>query len=208
MSKALLFSSLVSHVTSMSIRSEKTSRDTNLGEGSCASAKLPTEEQFVSGYTKVCDTFIEGYSMHRIKHDDPLRATITLTNADGSTSEWVYRISIQNDKSSDRHDIDRTTCKNQFQEFLDGNKGLDGSQETGLGKTYCVVDGTGGDRIGTEPNRRPTANHGQGKVCMSGTGKTWISGLGSDGKAMMTFESYNRANGKPNDPSNCGTILC
>jgi len=192
----------------MSIRSEKTSRDTGFGEGSCASAKLPTEEQFVSGYTKVCDTFIEGYGMHQIKHGDPLRATITLNNADGSTSEWVYRISILNDKSSDRHDVDRMTCKNQFQQFLDGNKGLEGSQETGLGKTYCVVDGTGGDRLSADSKRLTSASHGQGKVCMTGTGKTWISGLGSDGKAMMTFESYNRATGKPDDPADCGNILC
>lgn len=172
------------------------------------SAKLPTQEQFVSGYTKICDTYIEGYGMHRIKHDDLLRAIITLNNADGSTSEWVYRISIQNDKSSDRHDIDRTTCKKKFQQFLDGNKGLDGSQKTGLGKTYCVVDGTGGDREFEYPLQLKIANNGQGKVCISGTGKTWMSGLGSDRKAMMTFESYNRATGKPDDPPGCGNILC
>jgi hypothetical protein len=171
--------------------------------GSCPSAGYSTEEEFVAGYQSYCDNYISETSAHPIGQNNPLRATFNLTNADKSMSRWVYKISLKNAGKGETSDIDRATCKSKFQAFLDDNSGPNTGQDGGLGRSYCVVDGTGGDRKDGK-----IAQSGQGTVCMLGTGKTWINGLGMNKKVTMVFESYPRLDSTGGSSTDCGNILC
>lgn len=83
-------------------------------------------------------------------------ATYTLDNADGSKSQWVYQIRVQSTSASSAIKIQyyftsQDTCVKFFRKFLDTN------EAGGLSKSYCVVEGTGGE-----------ASSGQGTVCVLG----------------------------------------
>lgn len=111
--------------------------------GSCPSAAQPTEEQFVIGYTDFCQNYVP--PNHKMDPAKPIVATYDLRNADNSMGKWVFRFRSRTDSPiSEMLSVDPNTCLGMFKRWLDTD------DAGGLGKAYCVVDGTGGDKVGTE----------------------------------------------------------
>jgi hypothetical protein len=163
--------------------------------GSCPSKNYPTEEMFVRGYNQFCDSTLPSDRQNALSRGTPVVLTLDLSNADNSISHWVYKISVEadspNSPSTSNINLDAGMCKSQFQKFLDTD------EAGGLGGSYCVVDGTGGDKVGVE------GMSDEGVVSVLG-GKTVIKDLGQLKLARLEFASYRRHEGSGNDDKKGG----
>jgi hypothetical protein len=120
-------------------------------EGSCPSHAFPTEEQYRWGWNDFCTRFYPAANRANADNtsltlweDFPMVATYGLPAYDGSMVQWVYRVQdvYEKDDKNDRLPYHPDNCKHYF------NKLVDDPQYGGLGVSYCVVDGTGGDWFG------------------------------------------------------------
>ncbi|KAF1912093.1 hypothetical protein BDU57DRAFT_523449 [Ampelomyces quisqualis] len=115
-----------------------------------------------------------------LEQSTPIVATYQLRNADGSTSHWVLKAAAGGTSPViESLDVSAQLCLEQFGRFLDS----DGAG--GLGGAYCVVDGTGGDKVGRE------GMSGEGMVCMLDA-KVEVGGLGASRYGVLAFMGYRR----------------
>jgi hypothetical protein len=159
-----------------------TSRDAL--QGSCTNKHLPTEEQYTIGYNSFCDTYLPAEKPTNIYDGTPLVATFDLTAYDGGIVKWIYKISALQIFGSSIYPVSRDMCKQRFAAVLDSN------DAGGLGKGYCVVDGTGGDAFGGQAGNEGMS--GQGQVLVQ-SGNI-IAGDLRTGRG--TFETRQRADDK------------
>jgi hypothetical protein len=150
-------------------------------EGSCTNHHLPTEEQYTIGWKSFC----EKYRPSEISERDALDATYNLTAYDGKIIQWIYRIQdVHDDKDIlgnqvtwDTLPYDPAKCSFYFDKILSD------PESGGLGKSYCVVDGTGGDWFGGGDG---------GRERMSGEGVVLVMG----GKEEPNMSKQEKGNGK------------
>ncbi|KAH7397347.1 hypothetical protein BKA66DRAFT_408695 [Pyrenochaeta sp. MPI-SDFR-AT-0127] len=114
-------------------------------EGSCSTIHLPTEEQYTLGYETFCSTYLAPDKQHLLSKDNALVATLYLTAFDNTPLRWVYKVSLSDHTLPlARYILTQDMCIEAFRGVLETN------DAGGLGKGYCVVDGTGGDKLGVE----------------------------------------------------------
>jgi len=116
--------------------------------GFCPNRQSPTSAQFTAGYQQFCSL----YTSHNplISSTAPILATFTLLNTDATSSQWVFKISVESDGPDERYistlryKLNEHTCLDFFASFLNS------ADAGGLGASYCVVEGSGsggkGDR--------------------------------------------------------------
>lgn len=156
-------------------------RQTKVLPGSCPDTNQPLEFQFIIGYNQFCSTYLApGDDRHLIKYGVPLVATFDLGTPSGQTAKWVFKIEQgETSNTMELVPVDEATCKEQFRKFLETD------DAGGLGKAYCVVDGTGGDKNGKDEMA------GQGIVSVLG-GKTSTTKEGNSNYWRLDFVSYRR----------------
>lgn len=134
-------------------------------EGSCIKKEWPLESEHIAAYQKFCNNFVDdSIPEHIIRNTAPLMATYDAKNGAGTITKWVLEIICQwtnNTPYTANCNVSHKECMKRFGQFLDDVK-IGG----GLGKAYCVVDGTGGD---FQKNKKGAENmSGQGTVLVWG----------------------------------------
>lgn len=178
--KAALLSTLLPILASASpFPSNLFPRQTIQQPGSCPDTNHPLESQFIIGYNQFCENFVsQASSPHLVYWGKPIVATLDLGTPSGQVAKWVFKIEQTiNTNNALPTRIDEYTCKEEFHKFLDSDAA------GGLGKAYCVVDGTGGDKKGKEEMA------GQGIVSVLGGETTTQSPEGSV-VWQMKYKSY------------------
>jgi hypothetical protein len=153
-------------------------------QGSCTNKHLPTEEQYTIGYKSFCDTYLPADKPTNIYDGTPLVATFDLIAYDGGIVKWIYKISVIQLSGSSIYPVSRDMCKQQFAAVFDSDAA------GGLGKGYCVVDGTGGDAFGGQAGNEGMS--GQGQVLIQ-SGNIYV---GEFRTGRGTFETRQRADNK------------
>ena len=157
--------------------------------GSCATHKLPGEEQFKAGYENFCATYLSpDRGPHIIRRDYPLVATFDLKAYDGNIVKWVYKITAA---TTERLPLEvpaveatQASCNEHFKNILETN------DAGGLDEAYCVVDKTGGDFFGGKLGKESMS--GQGTVLVMG-GIINQYGIGSKKFGRLIYESRKKA---------------
>jgi hypothetical protein len=172
--------------------------------GSCPDTSYPLESAFTNGYTQFCTTYVHTNPPTSLRQSDPLLATFDLPNPSGSIAKWVFRIQPTTSMiDSYSYETTSENCIEYFSKFLETD------EAGGLGKSYCVVDGTGGDKIGNE------GMSGQGVVSVLG-GSVEQKKLGPGGLGTLVFETYRRgsrgavgtARTEEDGKGECGARFC
>ncbi|KAF2831681.1 hypothetical protein CC86DRAFT_281745, partial [Ophiobolus disseminans] len=114
-----------------------------------------------------------------VREKDPVDATYDFTAYDGTVVKWVFKTSLEK-KYGIRYPIKNAKCP------IYSDKMLSKPENGGLGKSYCVVDGTGGDFIGGD-------NNAKGIERMSGGGAVLV--MGSTEEPWMTKEEKGEGKG-------------
>ncbi|CBX96314.1 hypothetical protein IAQ61_001486 [Plenodomus lingam] len=109
--------------------------------GTCPHRHLPTESSYYSAIHAFCDAALKpkGSNIHP---NNPITMTVFLTAFDNKPISWVFKISTRN--SMGWGHVTREKCFYKFESMLTSE------YAGGLGKAYCVMDGTGGDKVGRE----------------------------------------------------------
>ena len=155
-------------------------------EGSCKDLHLPTEADYTKGWQNFCST----YKPLTIEERDPLDFTYNITAYDGKVIEWIYRIEdVHKDPFGggawDILPYYPEKCGYYFDKILSD------PENGGLGKSYCVVDGTGGDWfMENQPGLKPMS--GEGVVLVMGgkeEPRMTKEEKGPNGKGFLSYQT-------------------
>ncbi|KAF2848664.1 hypothetical protein T440DRAFT_509303 [Plenodomus tracheiphilus IPT5] len=136
--------------------------------GTCPHRHLPTEDSYYTALHAFCRTTIPTSGI-KITPGKPLVNTIFLTAYDDKPISWVFRVSVEKNMGFAHLTQDR--CFYHFESMLTSD------YAGGLGKAYCVMGGTGGDKVG--------------KVGMSGEGVVGVmAGKVKDPERDETGNTY------------------
>ncbi|KAH8707512.1 hypothetical protein GQ44DRAFT_777344 [Phaeosphaeriaceae sp. PMI808] len=131
-------------------------------DGTCPSTNLPTEAQYTIAYNQFCTTYFPAPpESTTIKYSHDIVATFQLKTHDNSIAPWIFKVEATQ-VSIIPLTVDQVSCKAAFKEVVEGLPEGGWGPGLGLGKSYCVVAGTGGDLVGTE------GMSGQGNVGILG----------------------------------------
>ncbi|KAH9876667.1 hypothetical protein J1614_003799 [Plenodomus biglobosus] len=109
--------------------------------GTCPHRHLPTEDTYYTAMNTFCYHSIPPAGIN-IEPKEPLVNTIFLTAYDDKPISWVFRISTENNMGWGH--VTQERCFFHFESMLTSE------YAGGLGKAYCVMGGTGGDKVGKE----------------------------------------------------------
>jgi hypothetical protein len=129
--------------------------------GSCPSRLFPTESAYYSALTQFCHTYLSDVPSPIIEYE-PIVATFDLPASDGTILKWVFRLSLTDSTPglTQRWTVNTSQCMRGYRDIFETAKA------GGLGKSYCVVDGTGGDGLGGQAGIDGMS--GQGEVLILG----------------------------------------
>jgi hypothetical protein len=129
--------------------------------GSCPSRLFPTESAYYTALTQFCKTYLSDVPSPIIE-TKPIVATFELPASDGSILKWVFQLSLTDSTPglTQQWTVNASQCMRGFRDIFESSKA------GGLGKSYCVVDGTGGDGLGDNAGKEGMS--GQGEVLILG----------------------------------------
>ncbi|KAI8931737.1 hypothetical protein NX059_011380 [Plenodomus lindquistii] len=117
--------------------------DTGL-KGTCPHRHLPTEDTYTTMYNQFCWSSVPEEGAN-IGENVNFERTFTVQSYYKKPIKWVFRMTCElRTNAVDWHTISQKECAYAFESMLTSE------YAGGLGKAYCVMGGTGGDKKGKE----------------------------------------------------------